>query len=88
MIITKEQLQPIIDCMNEEERKYLSFVYGKLQQAEEKHNHIVEIYKNIEAEVQANQNAIEVWLSYIQNKYQESEGEKEPNISESKENEF
>jgi hypothetical protein len=69
--LSESDLQPLIDKMNNEEKKYLTFVYNKLKQAEEKQARILDVYRNVEAEVYANQNAIEIWLNYIQNKYQE-----------------
>ncbi len=69
--MSKDELQPLIDCMNDEERKYLNFVYTKLKQAEEKFNNVYELYRNVESELNANYSALDVWLTYIKNKYQE-----------------
>jgi hypothetical protein len=65
-----EQLDLLISQMDEEERRYLKYVYAKIKDAEEKLVHVTDIYRNVEAELVANQSALDIWLSYVKKKYQ------------------
>lgn len=67
--MSKEELEVLISQTNEDERKYTTFIFQKLQTAEAKFSQILEVYKDIENELQANQNALNIWLTFLSNKY-------------------
>lgn len=67
--MSKEELEVLIAQTNEDERKYTTFIFQKLQTAEAKFNQVLEVYKDVENELRANQNALNIWLTFLSDKY-------------------